>query len=102
MSSFTIFMNIKIINLDFDYWMQFYQENPDEFELKRKEVVERYISDAQYSERKMKGLQFKIDMDRRKSRTAMGACIRVSDLMKTYFRNEFTPAVNSFCFHEKK
>ena len=90
------------VNFNFEYWMHLYREDPNLFEAKRKRILEEFIDKTRHSKRRLNGLQFKIDMERQKSRSAMGACIRLSDLMKAHFYDEFTPSVNTFNLPPKK
>lgn len=87
---------------DFDYWMKLNKDDPDVFEDKRKKLLDQFIENSFHHKRRIQGLQFKIDMERRKARSAMGSCIRLSDLMKDYFQNEFIAAVNTFNFPSEK
>ncbi len=42
----------------------------------------------------LKGLQFRIDMERRKSRTPMASCIKLNTMLFDYFYNEYVPDLN--------
>ena len=76
--------------------MRLYRDDPANFEAKRKGILDEFIDKTRHSKRRLKGLQFQIDMERQRSKSAMGACIRLSSLMKFHFYNEFTPSVNTF------
>jgi hypothetical protein len=68
--------------LDFDEWMVLAKNNPDEFEKKRREHIEIFIEGVpQDKQRRLKGLQWKIDQIRKLSRTPMASCIEISNMM---------------------
>jgi hypothetical protein len=59
----------------------------EELEDLRKEYVEEVINSASTEDqkRKLRGLQFKIDMEREKSKNPMDACIKISKMMHDSF-----------------
>lgn len=59
----------------------------DQLEDLRKDYINRIINSAKTEEqkRKLEGLQFKIDMIRRKHKNPMGACIEISKMMHESF-----------------
>ena len=67
---------------DFDEWLELAKRDPEGFELRRQAVIENYLNALPLSkQRRMRGLQFRIDMERRRAHTAMGACIKLSSMM---------------------
>ena len=67
---------------NFDEWLALAKSDPEAFEQRRKAVIETYLSGLPPSkQRRMRGLQFRIDMERRRAHTAMGACIKLSSMM---------------------
>ena len=63
------------------------------FEVRRKEIVEELINRfRQEHQRSLKGLQFKIDMVRRKSKNPVLSCIRLSNMMNEMYYYKFCPA----------
>jgi hypothetical protein len=82
------------MDFDFNYWVNLHQNNPEEFEEKRANIIEAFIEDSKTCKHRLNGLQFKIDMERRKSKTSMKACIVMSNLLMEKFYDEFSPAVN--------
>ncbi len=67
---------------NFDEWLELAARDPEGFEQRRQAVIENYLSTLPLSkQRRMRGLQFRIDMERRRAHTAMGACIRLSSMM---------------------
>jgi len=67
---------------NFDEWLELAQRDPEGFEQRRQAVIENYLSTLPLSkQRRLRGLQFRIDMERRRTHTAMGACIKLSSMM---------------------
>ncbi|MBA2350814.1 MAG: DUF3135 domain-containing protein [Burkholderiales bacterium] len=67
---------------DFDTWAHLAKHDKDEFERRRQAAVEQLIASAPpASQRRLRGLQFRIDMERRRAVTPLGACVRISEMM---------------------
>lgn len=67
---------------DFDQLVEMAQQCPEELEALREALVEEVITSARSdSQRRLRGLQFQIDMARRKAKTPLAACMRISELM---------------------
>ena len=70
----------------FDKLRELAQNNPEELERLRIELVEQLIHEApEPYRRKLRGLQFRIDMERRKAKSPMAACITISGMMHDSF-----------------
>lgn len=71
---------------NFDKLKEMAQNNPTELERLRIELCEQLIHQApeQYR-RRLRGLQFRIDMERRKAKSPMAACITISGMMHDSF-----------------
>lgn len=70
--------------MDFDWkaWSDLAHADPEAFETKRREAIAALIDAAPPEHRRrLEGLQFRIDMERARSRHPLGACVRVSNLM---------------------
>lgn len=66
----------------FDEMAMLAKTDPAAFEMMRTELCEQAIARAPlHMRRRLQGLQFKIDMERKRSGSSMGACIRISQLM---------------------
>lgn len=67
---------------DFDCLRSLADENPDELEKLRQMFCEKIIADApdRYKNR-LKGLQFQIDMIKRRSKNPLHCCIEISRMM---------------------
>lgn len=71
---------------NFDILLDMAKNNPDALERLRIDLCEQVIHDApESSRRKLRGLQFRIDMERRKAKSAMSACINISGMMHESF-----------------
>ena len=71
---------------DFDQLVKLAQEDPEALEALRKQLCESLIQQAPESyQQRLRGLQFKIDMERRRAKTPMAACIKLSSLMQDSF-----------------
>jgi len=80
-------------SFDFDYWASLYQNDPEGFEREREKFVNDYIEYVGHGSKRLRGMQFRIDMERRRSKNLMGACIRLSGLMMYQFHEAFLPAI---------
>ena len=85
---------IYYFKFDFDYWASLNKENPELFEHERRKLIDEHIKHYRYSAKRMRGIQFKIDIERQRSKCPLGACIRLSNLMMNHFHDEFISAVN--------
>jgi hypothetical protein len=65
---------------EFESWLALAQADPPEFERRRRHAVERVIESARAPAR-LRGLQFRIDMERRRSRTPYKSCLRLYQMM---------------------
>lgn len=86
-------------NFDFDEWAALAKMAPDEFEQRRRNVLEKLIANSTANNRRLRGLQCRIDMERIRARTPMKACLRLSTLMSDEFINLNTALQNyvDFC-----
>lgn len=67
-------------NFDFDSWAMLARTAPDDFEQRRRAVIESQISSSD-NVRRLRGLQCRIDMERIRARTPLKSCLRLSTLM---------------------
>lgn len=73
---------------DFDTLVHLARTNPDELEQLRVRLCNDLIERApEASRRRLRGIQFQIDMERRKAGNPMAACIRISQMMHESFEN---------------
>jgi hypothetical protein len=67
---------------DFDEWSRLAKDDPSAFEARRVALIEAYLRQfPPPGQRRLRGLQFRIDMVRRRARTPMGACLTISSMM---------------------
>ena len=82
------------MQFDFDAWARLARRDPAEFEAQRTRMIERIIASADEDQRRrLRGLQFRIDMERRRARNPTDACIRLNRMMSQYFEERFHPAL---------
>ena len=68
--------------IDFDEWAHLAKTDRDAFEARRRAVIDEMIGQVPEDRRqRLRGLQFRIDMERRRARTPLAACIRLSTMM---------------------
>lgn len=78
-----------MVYFDFELWERLAREEPYAFEVLRKQVIEYEINRASSSlHKKLPCLQFRIDMERKRSGSAMGGCIAISKMMMDHLYNE--------------
>src|SRR5690554_3705595 len=76
------------MNFNFEEWAELARQDQVAFEKKRTADLRETIEQSAHSDgarRRLNGLQFRVDMIRRRHRHALGACIDISNLMLSYF-----------------
>ena len=69
-------------SFDFDDWSRLAKDDPSAFEARRLALIEEFLRQfPQPDQQRLRGLQFRIDMVRRRARTPMGACLKISSMM---------------------
>jgi Protein of unknown function (DUF3135) len=82
-------MNQPAADFDFDEWVCLAQTDPEAFERRRRALIDELIVSApERLRQRLHGLQFQIDMERRRSRTPYASCLRVSRMMWQMFVGE--------------
>ena len=67
---------------DYEEWALLARENPTEFEEMRQREIERMILATPLAiQKRLRGLQWRIDMERRKCPNALSACLRLYTMM---------------------
>ena len=70
------------MDFDFDKWARLAQEDPAEFERQREATLRATIAAAPSEHRqRLEGLQFRLDMERQRSESPLGSCVRLNSLM---------------------
>jgi len=65
---------------DFDKWKEMAETNPEAFEFNRQRMIDAVIAKTKHSDR-LKRLQWRIDVERERSKTPISACVRLSSMM---------------------
>jgi len=87
--------NKKVQLPGFDELSHLYKTDPVAFEQLRTELCEQMIENApERIRQRLRGIQFKIDMTRRKARSPMSACLSLSKLMQESL-HELREALNN-------
>lgn len=70
----------------FDVLREMAQKDPEALERLRVQLCDQLIQDAPPAyRRKLRGLQFRVDMERRRAKSPMAACIAISGMMHDTF-----------------
>ena len=80
LKSLTTFELELMDKFDFDSWAKLARAAPDDFEQRRRAVIESQISSSD-NVRRLRGLQCLINMERMPARTPLKCCLRLSTLM---------------------
>lgn len=68
--------------LDFEFWKQLAEDDPEAFEDLRRKTVDALISQAPAQQRRrLQGLQWQIDQTRRLAGSPMASCLAISNMM---------------------
>jgi len=88
--------------MDFEKWFEelsrLAREDPEAFEARRQELIEEVISQVpEERQERLRRFQWRIDMERKRAKTPLGACIKLNDMLMemVYGEGGFTDAVNT-------
>lgn len=82
------------MDFDFSEWKELARTDPEEFERRRMAVIEGVIASAPPDvQRRLRGIQFRVDMECRKASNPLSATVRLSRLMWESFA-ELREALN--------
>ncbi|HTP96659.1 MAG TPA: DUF3135 domain-containing protein [Burkholderiales bacterium] len=74
------------MEFDFQKWATLAREDGAEFERQRRAAIDQLIGTASPAQQqRLRGLQFRIDLERSRSTTPLGACVRMNSLMWASF-----------------
>ncbi len=74
--------NKAFSSIEFETWAELAENDPPAFEDLRQAAIDEAIQQAPASSRqRLRGLQWRIDQERRRARTPLAACIRISQMM---------------------
>ena len=75
-------MGSKADDFDVDEWQRLAVEDPQEFERRREAAIRAVIEQAPPEHQaRLLQLQFRIDLERRRAKTALGATVRLQSMM---------------------
>ena len=87
---------------NFDQWFEelstLAQKDPEAFEQRRQELIEEAISQLPPErQERLRKFQWRLDMERKRAKTPLGACIRFNDLLleMVYGEGGFLEAINT-------
>lgn len=80
-------------DFDFDEWAMLARTAPDEFEQRRHDLIESIILSSGHV-RRLRGLQWRIDLERKRAGTPLQTCVRLSTMMWDSFM-ELNDALNT-------
>lgn len=70
------------MSFDWTTWVTLARDHPEEFERRRLAEIEAVIAQARPEhQQRLRGLQFRIDAERQRSSSPMGACVRINRMM---------------------
>ncbi|HDH04045.1 MAG TPA: DUF3135 domain-containing protein [Candidatus Campbellbacteria bacterium] len=87
------------IEFNFDEWAKLAKAKPKEFERKRQEAIETTIAEARSENQKhLRQLQWRIDMEIKRSKNPLEACVKVNKMLKNQVFKEggFLDALKMF------
>ncbi len=71
---------------DFEVWAELAKSDPEAFEHKRRETIDAFIaSTPAEGQQRLRGLQFRVDMERSRASNPLSATIRISNMMWNSF-----------------
>lgn len=87
---------------DFDEWSALARNDPETFDLRRQEMIDESIGHGT-DQRRLRGLQCRIDLERIRAHTPLKACLRLSSLMWDSFSelHELTALLGEASMHDE-
>lgn len=82
------------VNFNLDDWFRLAEEDIEAFESERLKLINQFIESG-CNKRLLNGLQFRINMERRRAKNPLDACIRISKMMNEQFYSEFCPTIKN-------
>ena len=77
---------MNTVPFDFDKWMKLYQEDPEAFERERQNAISTFLDSVPEERREsLQRLQWRIDAERRRHRSAIGSMVAIQRMMFTEF-----------------
>ncbi len=73
-------------DFNFEEWAALAREDGDAFERRRQQLIEGMLAAApERMQRRLRGLQFQIDLERERAGTPLGAAVRLNSMMWSSF-----------------
>ncbi|MGA0116380.1 MAG: DUF3135 domain-containing protein [Burkholderiales bacterium] len=73
-------------DFDFESWSELARNDADEFERRRREMIDAFLATApEHLRQRLHGLQFRIDLERQRAGTPLGAAVRLNSMMWSSF-----------------
>ncbi len=70
------------MDFDFDAWMTLYKNDPESFEKQKKDLVQGIINQApENMQRRLNGLQWRIDTEVKLAKNSLEGCIKIYQMM---------------------
>jgi len=70
------------MEFDFEQWQRLARDDPEAFERKRQALIEAAIAEAPPEHQpRLRALQCRIDLERRRTKPALGAALRLNSMM---------------------
>lgn len=69
---------------DFDYWRDLAKNDPAAFEAAREQEINKHItsiSDDEHTQERLRRLQWRVEMERKRSKNPMDSAVRIYDMM---------------------
>lgn len=88
---------------DFDKWKEMAENNPEAFEFNRQRMIDDLLAKTKHTDR-LKRLQWRIDVERDRSKTPISACVRLSSMMldSVYGESGLANALRGNCTKKDK
>ncbi len=88
-------------DINFDEWVELYKRDPAAFEHRREALIQQTINSApEEHQRRLNGLQFQVDMERRRSESPLQSCMQISSMMWEKF-DDLRANLNQFQEHQE-
>lgn len=98
-------LNTPIETMDFDAWVALARQDPAAFEALRQDLIDGFISQAgPAQQRRLRCLQWRVDLERKRASNPMAACIRLNQMMWDSFvgENGLCDAINDLHSREPR
>lgn len=98
-------LNSPYYLFDFNEWAELSDSDPELFEKRRKEVIDKQIERCEDRNlKRIQGIQWRIEQERRLSTSSMDSCLRVYNMMWDHFAGSegLAECLKPFQYHVQK